>query len=358
MVRSGRRPDRETPCSRSPSWPWPRALRRSTWPSACPRAPTVPRAGQDEPGAPPRVMRQRDGGGAPGGPHAAPRPDLGPALGRVSRHLIHAVLASEDQKFFGHEGVDWEAIQESVDEDRKKRPLRARGQHDHPAARQEPVLHHRTRASPASCASSWWRAGWSRTCRKRADPRAVPERDRVGRRRSTAARPRRGATTASPPPTSTSDEAAGLAAMIPNPRRINPRVDPRPLRAGPAARALADGACGIGRRPGRPAWARSRSRPPEIERKKKRTLEAAPPPEPEPAEEPAPEPSRNGRTRPRPDGRRRRHPRRARTTGETGYDTRRRSRTAAARTRCPKCGTCAPRGHSRVGPAPHRAATS
>ena len=41
-------------------------------------------------------------------------------LGRVSRHLIRAVLASEDQRFFGHGGVDWEAIQKSVDEDRKK----------------------------------------------------------------------------------------------------------------------------------------------------------------------------------------------------------------------------------------------
>src|SRR5512139_1374235 len=31
-------------------------------------------------------------------------------LTRVSRHLIHAVLAAEDQNFFGHEGVDWDAI--------------------------------------------------------------------------------------------------------------------------------------------------------------------------------------------------------------------------------------------------------
>ncbi|HET7746951.1 MAG TPA: monofunctional biosynthetic peptidoglycan transglycosylase, partial [Vicinamibacteria bacterium] len=41
-------------------------------------------------------------------------------LSRVSRHLVHAVLSAEDQKFFGHEGVDWEAIQKSFDEDRKK----------------------------------------------------------------------------------------------------------------------------------------------------------------------------------------------------------------------------------------------
>ena len=47
-------------------------------------------------------------------------------LGRISRHLVHAVVAAEDQKFFGHEGVDWDAIKESVEEDRKKRRF-ARG---------------------------------------------------------------------------------------------------------------------------------------------------------------------------------------------------------------------------------------
>jgi monofunctional glycosyltransferase len=36
-------------------------------------------------------------------------------LSRVSRHLIHAVLSSEDQGFFGHEGVDWKAIEESIE---------------------------------------------------------------------------------------------------------------------------------------------------------------------------------------------------------------------------------------------------
>lgn len=47
-------------------------------------------------------------------------------LARVSRHLIHAVLVAEDPKFFGHEGVDWEAIKESV-ETNVKRGRFARG---------------------------------------------------------------------------------------------------------------------------------------------------------------------------------------------------------------------------------------
>ena len=41
-------------------------------------------------------------------------------LSSVSRHLIHAVLAAEDQRFFGHAGVDWEAIQSSIEKDVEK----------------------------------------------------------------------------------------------------------------------------------------------------------------------------------------------------------------------------------------------
>jgi monofunctional biosynthetic peptidoglycan transglycosylase len=41
-------------------------------------------------------------------------------LSRVSRHLINAVVVAEDPKFFGHEGIDWEAIRESAEVDVKK----------------------------------------------------------------------------------------------------------------------------------------------------------------------------------------------------------------------------------------------
>jgi monofunctional biosynthetic peptidoglycan transglycosylase len=47
-------------------------------------------------------------------------------LSHVSRHLIHAVLSAEDQNFFGHEGVDWDAIQKSLEKDVEKRRF-ARG---------------------------------------------------------------------------------------------------------------------------------------------------------------------------------------------------------------------------------------
>lgn len=42
-------------------------------------------------------------------------------LERVSRHLIQAVVAAEDGKFFEHEGVDWDAIKESAEKNWQKR---------------------------------------------------------------------------------------------------------------------------------------------------------------------------------------------------------------------------------------------
>ncbi|HEY6555200.1 MAG TPA: monofunctional biosynthetic peptidoglycan transglycosylase, partial [Vicinamibacteria bacterium] len=45
---------------------------------------------------------------------------------QISRWLIQAVIASEDQNFFGHQGVDWNALQESVEKNLEKGRL-ARG---------------------------------------------------------------------------------------------------------------------------------------------------------------------------------------------------------------------------------------
>jgi monofunctional biosynthetic peptidoglycan transglycosylase len=47
-------------------------------------------------------------------------------ISRVSRNLIHAAVTAEDPKFFGHEGVDWDAIKESLEKDVRERRF-ARG---------------------------------------------------------------------------------------------------------------------------------------------------------------------------------------------------------------------------------------
>jgi len=47
-------------------------------------------------------------------------------LPRISRSLIEAVLVAEDIRFFGHDGIDWEALKESVERDLKEQRF-ARG---------------------------------------------------------------------------------------------------------------------------------------------------------------------------------------------------------------------------------------
>ena len=58
------------------------------------------------------LMRQREAEGSARGRKIG-RAQRWVPLSQMSRHLIHATLASEDQNFFGHDGVDWKAIQES-----------------------------------------------------------------------------------------------------------------------------------------------------------------------------------------------------------------------------------------------------
>ena len=42
------------------------------------------------------------------------------SLDRVSPHLVEAVLAAEDANFFGHEGLDWQAIRLAAEHDLKR----------------------------------------------------------------------------------------------------------------------------------------------------------------------------------------------------------------------------------------------
>jgi len=72
-----------------------------------------------------RLMEQREAEARARGRRARSVQRFVP-LSAVSRHLIHAVISSEDQTFFGHEGVDWKAIQESIDKNVQKRRF-ARG---------------------------------------------------------------------------------------------------------------------------------------------------------------------------------------------------------------------------------------
>jgi monofunctional biosynthetic peptidoglycan transglycosylase len=146
-------------------------------------------------------------------------------LSRVSRHLLHAVLASEDQRFFAHRGVDWTALRESVEENVKRRRLWRGGSTLTQQLGKNLFLG--TSRTPARKVRELLVTGWL-------------EEDLTKFRILTlylnviewgdgvygceaAARHWYGKPASSLSP----EEAAGLAAMIPNPHRINPRRNPR-----------------------------------------------------------------------------------------------------------------------------------
>jgi monofunctional biosynthetic peptidoglycan transglycosylase len=146
-------------------------------------------------------------------------------LSQVSSHLLHAVLASEDQRFFGHGGVDWTALRESVEDNVERGRLWRGGS-----------------TLTQQLAKNLF-FGTSRTPVRKARELVVTrwiEEDLTKARILTlylnviewgdgiygceaAARHWYG----KPAAALTMEEAAGLAAMIPNPRRINPEANPR-----------------------------------------------------------------------------------------------------------------------------------
>jgi len=144
-------------------------------------------------------------------------------VSRISRHLIHAVLAAEDQKFFGHEGVDWEAVKESVEANRKAgRFARGGSTITQQLAKN---LYFGTSKTPQRKLRELIVARW---LEQELTKRRILELylnviewgDGIYGAEA-AARTWAGKPAAALEPS----EAAQLAAMIPNPRRINPRVN-------------------------------------------------------------------------------------------------------------------------------------
>jgi monofunctional glycosyltransferase len=145
-------------------------------------------------------------------------------IAQISKHLIHAVLASEDQKFFGHQGVDWEAMQEAAEKDRAAGRFVSGGS--------------TITQQLAKNLFFGTRKSLTRKLRELLVSRWL-EQD-LGKRRilelylnviewgdglygcQVAAQTYYGIPASGLGP----EQAAGLAAMIPNPRRINPRTAP------------------------------------------------------------------------------------------------------------------------------------
>lgn len=170
------------------------------------------------------VMRQRDREAAAAGRRSR-RSQTWIPLSRISRSLIEGVVAAEDAKFFGHQGFDWESLRESAEKNWQKRGFVRGGSTITQQLAKN--LFFTTRKDPLRKAREFVVAWWL-------------EEDLSKRRIleiylnviewgdgvygcEAAARRYYGKSAAN----LTSEEAAGLAAMIPNPRRINPAVNPR-----------------------------------------------------------------------------------------------------------------------------------
>jgi monofunctional biosynthetic peptidoglycan transglycosylase len=169
------------------------------------------------------VMRQRDAEARATGRRPR-RIQSWVSLGQVSRHLVHAVVAAEDPKFFGHEGIDWEAVRESVETNVKRRRFARGGSTITQQLAKN--LFYTTRKSVVRKLREMIVAGWLEEdlSKKRILElylNVIEWGDGVYGCGAAAMR-YYGKSVGS----LDDAEAAGLAAMIPSPRRINPRVNP------------------------------------------------------------------------------------------------------------------------------------
>jgi len=177
----------------------------------------------EQPG-PTALMRQREEEARAKG-RAWHRDQTWVPLSRISRNLIQAVVASEDQRFFEHHGVDWDAVRESFAHDVEARRVARGGSTITQQLAKN--LFFGTRKSLLRKLREVVAARWLE--QDLTKPRILEIYLNViewGDGRwgcEAAARHWYGV----PARALTREQAAGLAAMIPNPRRINPRVSPR-----------------------------------------------------------------------------------------------------------------------------------
>ncbi len=144
-------------------------------------------------------------------------------LSRVSRHLVYAVVVAEDPKFFGHEGVDWDALRESVETNVRKRGYARGGSTITQQLAKN--LFFTTRKSIARklrelVVARWLEDDLSKRRILELYLNVIEWGDGIYGCEAAAQR-----YYAKPAATLDETEAAGLAAMIPSPRRINPRVN-------------------------------------------------------------------------------------------------------------------------------------
>ena len=172
------------------------------------------------------LMRQREREAKAKGRTARRAQSVVP-ISRISRWLIQAVIASEDQKFFGHQGVDWGALQESVEKNLEKRKLARGGSTISQQLAKN--LYFGTEKSAARklrelVVTRWLEDDLTKRRILELYLNVIEWGDGVYGAEAAARR-----YFGKPASDVDAQEAAALAAMIPNPRRINPLVDPARL---------------------------------------------------------------------------------------------------------------------------------
>ena len=169
------------------------------------------------------VMRQRDDEAREAGRKPRRLQKTVPLRG-ISKNLIHAVLSAEDPNFFGHEGIDWDAVKESIETNIEKgRYARGGSTITQQLAKN---VYYTTRKSlirkaREAVVASWMERDLSKKRIIEIYLNVIEWGDGVYGCEA-AARRYYGTSCAS----LDVDQAAGLAAMIPSPRRINPRINP------------------------------------------------------------------------------------------------------------------------------------
>jgi monofunctional biosynthetic peptidoglycan transglycosylase len=147
------------------------------------------------------------------------------SLDRVSRHLLHALIASEDAGFFDHGGLDWQALRESLATNWERgRFARGGSTVTQQLAKN---LFFTTDKNLLRKAREVIVARWlERDLSKKRILELYVNVIEWGRGLygcEAAARHYYGRSCASLGP----EQAAGLAAMVPNPRRLNPQASPK-----------------------------------------------------------------------------------------------------------------------------------
>jgi monofunctional biosynthetic peptidoglycan transglycosylase len=168
------------------------------------------------------VMRQRDAEAREAGRKPRRLQKTVP-LNAISKNLIHAVLSAEDPNFFGHEGIDWDAVKESIETNLEQgRYARGGSTITQQVAKNVFFTTNKSliRKGREAIVATWMEHDLSKQRIIEIYLNVIEWGDGVYGCEA-AARRYYGVSCAS----LDVDQAAGLAAMIPSPRRINPRTN-------------------------------------------------------------------------------------------------------------------------------------